>query len=130
MKEADNFEQSMNELLSSKFVFVNAKDVLRIINKHIPIELVGKRKNKAKVVGCYVFLMQHHTNCVYSLRDFANQWGLKYVQSIQHFISRHKQMYAESEGYRHLVLLCLRDMKRKNDRLKKVFENKITNTEL
>ena len=39
-------------------------------------------------------------------------------------------MYAESEGYRHLVLLCLRDMKRKNDRQKKVFENKITNTDI
>jgi hypothetical protein len=130
MKQSDNFERSKNELLTSRFVFVNAKDVLRIINKHIPIELVGKRKNKAKVVGCYVFLMQNHTNCVYSLRDFANQWGLKYVQSIQHFMSRHEQMYNESEGYRILVLLCLRDMKRKNDRLKKVFENKITNTEL
>jgi hypothetical protein len=45
-------------------------------------------------------------------------------------MSRHEQMYNESEGYRILVLLCLRDMKRKNDRLKKVFENKITNTEL
>ena len=55
MKQTDNFQQSMNELLTSKFVFVNAKDVLRIINKHIPIELVGKRKNKAKVVGAMSF---------------------------------------------------------------------------
>jgi len=88
----------MNELLTTKFVFINAKDVLRIINKHIPIELVGKRKNKAKVVGCYVFLMQHHTNCVYSLRDFANQWGLKYVQSIQHFIADTNRCMLKAKG--------------------------------
>lgn len=127
--EGDDFESRRMELLNARFVFVTAKDVLRILNKHLPIELVGKRKNRAKVIGCYLFLMQNYTNEVYSYRDYANQWGLKYTQSIHHYIGRHKQIYQTSEGYRHLVLLCLRDMKRKNDRLKKVFETKITSLE-
>ena len=130
MNDVNNFELTKTELLSTRYTLVTAKDVLRILNKHLPIELVGKRKNKGKVIGCYVFLMQHHTNEVYSQRDYANQWGLKYEQSIQYFIRQHKKLYANSEGYRMLVLLCLRDMKRKNERLKKVFEHKITTTEL
>jgi hypothetical protein len=127
--EGDEFELRRIELLNARFVFVTAKDVLRILNKHLPIELVGKRKNRAKVIGCYLFLMQNYTNEVYSYRDYANQWGLKYTQSIHHYIGRHKQIYQASEGYRHLVLLCLRDMKRKNDRLKKIVEPKITSLE-
>jgi hypothetical protein len=116
-------------LLSTKFLYITARDIVIASRKYFPNARPKDRKSGSDFASTYIYLIRSNLDNSerdYSYRILATQLSMKHHQNVWYYINRHKKRWEESSRYRERIFMILYDLKKTESIMKNEFQKKIS----
>jgi hypothetical protein len=127
MDELKDWKQ--NPLLRERYMYVSARDVVRILAKQYPNATKKSVSERSKLLSTFVYIVKNHLGegekSMYTVKDIAQSIGVKTSRQVYDYNNRHTMYCEKYNRYREKFLLVMNDIRKVNERQKKYVHGKI-----